>query len=48
MIYICPFCLLQGKIELTLEIVNEQEHDERPAGMGREEPNMNPKLEDPK
>ncbi|XP_077334191.1 dysferlin isoform X5 [Lithobates pipiens] len=40
--------ILAGKIELTLEIVNEQEHDERPAGMGREEPNMNPKLEDPK
>nr|DBA29492.1 TPA: hypothetical protein GDO54_009716 [Pyxicephalus adspersus] len=40
--------ILAGKLELTLEIINEQENDERPAGMGREEPNMNPKLEDPK
>ncbi|XP_068130426.1 dysferlin isoform X2 [Hyperolius riggenbachi] len=40
--------ILAGKLELTLEIVNENEHDERPAGMGREEPNMNPRLEDPK
>uniref|UniRef100_A0A8C7ECS1 C2 domain-containing protein n=1 Tax=Nothoprocta perdicaria TaxID=30464 RepID=A0A8C7ECS1_NOTPE len=37
-----------GKLEMTLEIVAEQEHEERPAGMGRDEPNMNPKLEDPK
>ncbi|XP_060103205.1 dysferlin [Heteronotia binoei] len=37
-----------GKLEMTLEIVNEQEQDERPAGLGRDEPNMNPKLEDPK
>ncbi|XP_063781358.1 dysferlin isoform X3 [Pseudophryne corroboree] len=40
--------ILAGKLEMTLEIVNEQERDERPAGIGREEPNMNPKLEDPK
>ncbi|KFO79688.1 Dysferlin, partial [Cuculus canorus] len=40
--------ILAGKLEMTLEIVAEQEHDERPAGMGRDEPNMNPKLEDPK
>ncbi|KAM9331380.1 dysferlin [Gastrophryne carolinensis] len=40
--------ILAGKLELTLEIVSEHEHDERPAGLGREEPNMNPKLEDPK
>ncbi|CAJ0943410.1 unnamed protein product, partial [Ranitomeya imitator] len=39
---------LAGKIEMTLEIINEQEHEERPAGHGRDEPNMNPKLEDPK
>uniref|UniRef100_A0A8C3SZQ8 Dysferlin n=1 Tax=Chelydra serpentina TaxID=8475 RepID=A0A8C3SZQ8_CHESE len=37
-----------GKLEMTLEIVTEQEQEERPAGMGRDEPNMNPKLEDPK
>ncbi|MEE6462878.1 hypothetical protein FKM82_001755 [Ascaphus truei] len=40
--------ILAGKLEMTLEIVAEQEHDERPAGIGREEPNMNPRLEDPK
>nr|XP_056711165.1 dysferlin [Euleptes europaea] len=40
--------IIAGKLEMTLEIVNEQEWDERPAGLGRDEPNMNPKLEDPK
>ncbi|CAN2388306.1 Dysferlin [Pristimantis euphronides] len=40
--------ILAGKLEMTLEIVNEQESEERPAGNGRDEPNMNPKLEDPK
>lgn len=39
---------LQGKVEMTLEIVEEQDMDERPAGKGRDEPNMNPKLEPPK
>lgn len=38
----------QGKLEMTLEIVTESEHEERPAGHGRDEPNMNPKLEDPR
>lgn len=37
----------QGKVEITLEIVSEQEQEERPAGLGREEPNMNPHLEEP-
>ncbi|XP_029450348.1 dysferlin isoform X2 [Rhinatrema bivittatum] len=40
--------ILAGKIEMTLEIIGEHENDERPAGIGRDEPNMNPKLEDPK
>uniref|UniRef100_A0A8C3IJP6 Dysferlin n=1 Tax=Chrysemys picta bellii TaxID=8478 RepID=A0A8C3IJP6_CHRPI len=50
----CPVTLfpvsfpMQGKLEMTLEIVTEQEQEERPAGTGRDEPNMNPKLEDPK
>uniref|UniRef100_A0A8C3IIY9 Dysferlin n=1 Tax=Chrysemys picta bellii TaxID=8478 RepID=A0A8C3IIY9_CHRPI len=39
---------IAGKLEMTLEIVTEQEQEERPAGTGRDEPNMNPKLEDPK
>uniref|UniRef100_A0A672Q028 Myoferlin-like n=1 Tax=Sinocyclocheilus grahami TaxID=75366 RepID=A0A672Q028_SINGR len=41
-------CWFQGKVELTLEIVNEKEADEKPAGKGRDEPNMNPKLDPPK
>lgn len=42
----CFVC--QGKVEMTLEIVDEKEVDERPAGKGRDEPNMNPKLDPPK
>ncbi|XP_069773690.1 myoferlin-like isoform X3 [Narcine bancroftii] len=38
---------LTGKIELTLELVTDIEAEERPSGKGREEPNMNPKLEPP-
>ncbi|XP_064420959.1 dysferlin [Latimeria chalumnae] len=40
--------ILAGKVEMTLEIISEQEKEERPAGLGRDEPNMNPKLEEPK
>ncbi|XP_076829494.1 dysferlin isoform X4 [Brachyhypopomus gauderio] len=39
--------VLAGKVEMSLEIVSEQEQDERPAGQGRDEPNMNPRLEEP-
>uniref|UniRef100_A0A4W4HM37 C2 domain-containing protein n=1 Tax=Electrophorus electricus TaxID=8005 RepID=A0A4W4HM37_ELEEL len=39
--------VIAGKVEMTLEIVSEQEQDERPAGLGRDEPNMNPRLEEP-
>lgn len=35
-------------MEMTLEIVEEKEAEERPAGKGRDEPNMNPRLEPPK
>uniref|UniRef100_A0A673A8M9 Myoferlin n=1 Tax=Sphaeramia orbicularis TaxID=375764 RepID=A0A673A8M9_9TELE len=38
----------RGKVEMTLEIVSEADVDERPAGKGRDEPNMNPKLDPPK
>uniref|UniRef100_A0A671TXI0 Myoferlin n=1 Tax=Sparus aurata TaxID=8175 RepID=A0A671TXI0_SPAAU len=38
---------LGGKVEMTLEIVSEAHADERPAGKGRDEPNMNPKLDSP-
>ncbi len=33
---------------MTLEVVEEKEIEERPAGKGRDEPNMNPKLDPPK
>ncbi|XP_039857543.1 myoferlin [Simochromis diagramma] len=39
--------VLGGKVEMTLEIVDEKEMEERPAGKGREEPNINPRLEPP-
>ncbi|XP_033469329.2 myoferlin isoform X1 [Epinephelus lanceolatus] len=39
--------VLGGKVEMTLEILEEKEVDERPAGKGRDEPNMNPKLDPP-
>ncbi|EMP42136.1 Myoferlin [Chelonia mydas] len=39
--------VLAGKVEMTLEVLNEKEADERPAGKGRDEPNMNPKLDLP-
>ncbi|XP_043537059.1 myoferlin-like, partial [Chiloscyllium plagiosum] len=38
---------LTGKLELTLELLTEREAEERPAGKGRDEPNMNPRLEPP-
>ncbi|XP_067396452.1 fer-1-like protein 5 [Emydura macquarii macquarii] len=38
---------LAGKIELTLEMLTEKEAEERPAGKGRDEPNMNPTLQPP-
>ncbi|XP_072112884.1 dysferlin isoform X1 [Mobula birostris] len=40
--------IIAGKVEMTLEIVTEKESEERPAAQGRDEPNMNPKLEEPK
>ncbi|TMS22298.1 Myoferlin [Larimichthys crocea] len=40
--------VLGGKVEMTLEIVSEAHADERPAGKGRDDPNMNPKLDPPK
>ncbi|KAG7216326.1 hypothetical protein INR49_021730 [Caranx melampygus] len=39
--------VIGGKVEMTLEIVEEKEMEERPAGKGRDEPNMNPKLDPP-
>ncbi|KAM7171605.1 myoferlin isoform 2-T2 [Macrochelys suwanniensis] len=39
--------VLAGKVEMTLEVLNEKEADEKPAGKGRDEPNINPKLDLP-
>ena len=39
---------LQGKVEMEIELVTEKDADERPAGIGRDEPNMHPKLDPPK
>jgi dysferlin len=39
---------LKGKIELELELLTEEESMQRPAGRGREAPNENPKLDEPK
>uniref|UniRef100_A0A7M4DUI5 C2 domain-containing protein n=1 Tax=Crocodylus porosus TaxID=8502 RepID=A0A7M4DUI5_CROPO len=38
---------LAGKLELTLELLTAKEAEERPAGRGREEPNMYPTLQPP-
>lgn len=43
-----PYFCSQGKVEMTLEIIGEELADEKPAGKGRDEPNMNPKLDPPK
>ena len=40
--------LFQGKVEMEIELVTAEEAEERPAGQGQEEPNMNPKLDPPK
>lgn len=39
---------LQGKFEMTLELLTQQEAEEKPAGKGRDEPNLNPTLDPPK
>lgn len=39
---------LQGKVEMDLEIVTEEEAELRPAAKARDEPNLNPVLEPPK
>ena len=40
--------VLAGKVEMELELVTREEAEERPAGQGQEEPNMNPHLDPPK
>ncbi|XP_062452635.1 fer-1-like protein 5 [Rhea pennata] len=38
---------LAGKLEMSLELLTAKEAEERPAGKGREEPNMYPTLQPP-
>ncbi|XP_052520950.1 fer-1-like protein 5 [Tympanuchus pallidicinctus] len=38
---------MAGKLELSLELLDEKEAEERPAGKGREEPNAYPPLQPP-
>ena len=39
---------LTGKVEMTLELLSEEDALAKPAGKGREDPNQNPKLDEPK
>ena len=38
---------LQGKVEVQIEILTEEEAKMKPAGKGRDEPNQHPKLDKP-
>ena len=40
--------LRQGKLEMEIEVLTEEEAEQRPAGVAREEPNTNPALPEPK
>lgn len=42
------FFLSQGKVEMAIELLPKEEADSKPAGKGREEPNQNPTLDEPK
>lgn len=39
---------LTGKMEMELEILSKEDSEAKPAGKGRDEPNENPHLKDPK
>ncbi|XP_059157039.1 myoferlin-like isoform X3 [Physella acuta] len=40
--------VLSGKVEMELELLTAAQAEERPAGLGRDEPNAHPKLDMPK
>ena len=40
--------VMKGKLELEMEVMTEEEHNLKPAGKARDEPNLNPKLDPPK
>jgi dysferlin len=39
--------LFQGKVEMSLELLTTEESEAKPAGIGRNDPNTNPTLEEP-
>ena len=39
--------VLQGKVEMTLEILDEEDAKANPVGLGQSEPNQNPTLPKP-
>ena len=39
--------VFQGKVEMTLEILDEDEAKANPVGLGQSEPNQNPTLPKP-
>ena len=39
--------MLQGKVQMTLEILDEEEAEGYPVGRGQSEPNQYPKLDKP-
>ena len=39
---------MQGKVEMELELLTMEEAEQRPVGVGRDEPNQHPFLDEPK
>lgn len=37
----------QGKVEMTIELLEKKEAESKPVGLGREAPNNHPRLENP-
>ena len=40
--------MLQGKVEMEVELLSSDECKDRPCGLGRDDPNEHPHLEPPK
>ena len=41
-------CFIQGKVELEIELLTEEEAIKKPAGRGQDEANLHPHLDKPK
>jgi hypothetical protein len=39
---------LQGKVEIEIELLTEEEATEKPSGKARDDPNQHPHLDPPK